>query len=45
MRILILGAGQVGATLARNLASDNNDITLVDIDDQRLKELSEHFDR
>ncbi len=44
MRILILGAGQVGATLARNLASENNDITLVDTDELRLKDLSEHFD-
>ena len=32
MKIIILGAGQVGATLAENLASEANDITIVDID-------------
>ena len=33
MRIIILGAGQVGGTLARNLAREDNDVTLVDQDD------------
>ena len=32
MKIIILGAGQVGATLAENLASESNDITVVDTD-------------
>ncbi|ENO85478.1 Trk system potassium transporter TrkA [Thauera linaloolentis] len=30
MKIIILGAGQVGASVAENLASEANDITLVD---------------
>jgi len=30
MKIIILGAGQVGGTLAENLVGENNDITLVD---------------
>ena len=34
MKIIILGAGQVGATLAENLAGEENEITLVDIDSE-----------
>ena len=44
MRIVILGAGQVGGTLARNLAHEDNDITLVDLDEQRLRELQHRLD-
>ena len=33
MKIIILGAGQVGGTLAENLAGERNDITVIDIDD------------
>ena len=29
MKIIILGAGQVGSTLATNLVSEDNDITLL----------------
>lgn len=44
MNILILGAGQTGSTVAAALARENNDITVVDIDHQRLRDLSEKFD-
>ncbi len=44
MKILILGAGQVGASVAENLASDANDITVVDLDDSLLKQLQERLD-
>jgi trk system potassium uptake protein TrkA len=44
MKIMILGAGQVGATLAASLASEANDITVVDSDGEALKELSERYD-
>lgn len=44
MRIIILGAGQVGGTLARNLAREDNDITLVDLDEERLRELQHRLD-
>lgn len=44
MRIVILGAGQVGGTLARNLAHEDNDITLVDLDENRLRELQHRID-
>jgi len=38
MKIIILGAGQVGGTLAEHLATEGNDITVVDTDSERLKE-------
>jgi trk system potassium uptake protein len=44
MKIVILGAGQVGATLAENLAGEANDITVVDTDVAALAGLQERFD-
>ncbi|MCJ8298913.1 MAG: Trk system potassium transporter TrkA [Pseudomonadales bacterium] len=44
MKIIILGAGQVGGTLAENLASEANDITIVDKDANRLRELQDRLD-
>ena len=44
MKIIILGAGQVGGTLAEHLASEANDITVVDTDGDRLRDLSDRLD-
>lgn len=44
MKIIILGAGQVGGSLAENLASEANDITVVDSDGLRLRELQDRLD-
>ncbi|CDL87635.1 Trk system potassium transporter TrkA [Xenorhabdus cabanillasii] len=44
MKIIILGAGQVGGTLAENLVDENNDITVVDTDTNRLRQLQDKFD-
>jgi trk system potassium uptake protein TrkA len=44
LKIIILGAGQVGATLAENLASEANDITVVDTDRFRLRALQDRLD-
>ena len=44
MKIIILGAGQVGGTLAEHLATEGNDITVVDTDGERLKELQNRLD-
>lgn len=44
MKILVLGAGQVGSSVASALASENSDITVVDVDQQRLRELAERLD-
>lgn len=44
MKIIILGAGQVGGTLAEHLAGEANDITVVDTDSDRLRELGDRLD-
>lgn len=45
MRILVLGGGQVGANVAENLAAiDQNDVTVVDVDEEALKKMSEKLD-
>ncbi|BFM09858.1 Trk system potassium transporter TrkA [Simiduia litorea] len=44
MKIIILGAGQVGGTLAVNLASEANDITVVDTDPALLEDLRDRID-
>jgi len=45
MKILILGAGQVGASLAKYLGSDKeNDITIIDKDEANLSSLQRHLD-
>ena len=44
MKIIILGAGQVGTSVAENLVNEANDITIVDIDQQKLVELQSRLD-
>ncbi len=44
MKIIILGAGQVGATLAENLASEQHDVTVIDTDVALLEHLQERMD-
>ncbi len=44
MKIIILGAGQVGASVASNLAHEENDITLVDANTRVLQELQDRLD-
>ena len=44
MKILILGAGQVGSSVATNLASEANDITVVDEDAAVLQDLQDRLD-
>ena len=44
MKIVILGAGRVGGTLAANLASEANDITVVDSNERDLRELQDKID-
>ena len=44
MRIVILGAGQVGSTVASALVHEDNDITIVDKNESRLKELQDQLD-
>jgi trk system potassium uptake protein TrkA len=44
LKIIILGAGQVGGNLAESLVAENNDITVVDLDTTRLSLLQDRFD-
>jgi trk system potassium uptake protein TrkA len=44
MKIIILGAGQVGTSVAANLVSEANDITVVDQNPELLRELQDRFD-
>jgi len=44
MKIIILGAGQVGSSVAQNLASEANDITVVDNRPEVLRDLQDRID-
>ena len=44
MKIIILGAGRVGFSVAESLVSERNDITVIDTDSERLRELESRFD-
>lgn len=44
MKIIILGAGRVGQSVADSLASERNDITVIDTDAARLRDLESRFD-
>ena len=44
MKIIILGAGQVGVSVAANLVNEDNDITLVDSNPAALQLISERYD-
>ena len=44
MKIIVLGAGQVGSSVAEGLVSEANDITVVDTNPARLAQLQDRFD-
>ncbi|HHX82136.1 MAG TPA: Trk system potassium transporter TrkA, partial [Pseudomonadaceae bacterium] len=44
MKILILGANAIGATLAENLSREANDITVVDANSELLRDLKDNLD-
>ncbi len=44
MKIIVLGAGQVGSTVAQNLANENNEVTVVDLNLETLQELNNRID-
>lgn len=44
MNIIILGAGRVGESVAESLVSEQNNITIIDTDPMRLRELEERLD-
>jgi trk system potassium uptake protein TrkA len=44
MNIVILGAGRLGESVAESLVSERNDITIIDTDPRRLRELQDRLD-
>ena len=44
MKIIILGAGRIGESVAGTLVSERNDITVIDTDAARLRELEDRFE-
>src|SRR5690554_5868682 len=44
MKIIILGAGSVGISVAESLLSEQNDIVVIDIDSKRLRDLQDKLD-
>lgn len=44
MKIIIIGDGKVGYSLAENLAKENNDVTIIDKNAEALKKASENLD-
>ncbi len=44
MRIIILGAGRVGESVAETMVSEANDITVVDMEPERLRDLEERLE-
>ena len=44
MKIIILGAGRVGQSVADSLVSEHNDITVIDTDAARLRDLEARYD-
>ena len=44
MKVVICGAGQVGTSIAQHLASENNDVTVIDQDASLVQRISETLD-
>jgi len=44
VKIIILGAGRIGESVAGTLVSEHNDITVIDTDARRLRELEERLE-
>ncbi|MBQ3404583.1 MAG: Trk system potassium transporter TrkA [Oscillospiraceae bacterium] len=44
MKIIIVGIGKVGITLAENLANDDHEVTLIDVDETKLKKAEDTLD-
>lgn len=44
MKVIIIGAGKVGYTLAENLAAENKDVTIIDKNAQALEKVEAHLE-
>ncbi|KIE64120.1 Trk system potassium transporter TrkA [Candidatus Riesia pediculischaeffi] len=44
MKIIILGAGKIGRIIAESLIDENNDITVIDVNEEKLHQLQDKLD-
>ena len=44
MRIIIIGAGQIGRFIASKLSSENKDVIIIEDDETKISEISEELD-
>lgn len=44
MKVIVCGAGQVGFDIARQLSTENNDVTVIDHDYERLRKVNDSLD-
>ncbi len=44
MKVLVCGAGQVGSNIARQLAGEGNDVTVIDQSQELVRKISDSFD-
>ena len=44
MKIIVCGAGEVGANIAKQLVYEDNDVTIVDDSESRLRSLNKTLD-
>src|SRR5690606_40072438 len=44
MRVVVCGAGQVGTTIARHLATEGINVTVIDIDHEQVRRVDESYD-
>ncbi len=44
MKVIVCGAGQVGTTIARHLARENIDVTVIDIDQDQVQKIDQNYE-
>ena len=44
MKIIIVGCGKIGSTLAEQLSSEHHDLVVIDTNPQKIQQLSESID-
>src|SRR3990170_3641610 len=44
MKVIVCGAGQVGSSIARQLASEGNDVTVIDLAEDLIHKIGDAFD-
>ncbi|KPK77685.1 MAG: hypothetical protein AMJ79_02475 [Phycisphaerae bacterium SM23_30] len=44
MRVIIAGAGEIGTFIAERISADDHDVTVIDSDEDRIRQISEELD-